>query len=270
MHDTKTTVLEGADIKSTAFYSRTRALNKHGQYANKDAHIGSDSSIANKLSNLEKNDTEIDMKNAAKCNLYDLASFQEFIRNLGCMTADGGVPLRDVAQYLWRHESEFSSVPSFDSHYEPLQPDHYIRFRLQKALSFYQDRIPLCNRARKTGQLLLVLGSITSAALAIASLQSWAAVVTIITSSITAYLEFQGTSSKIERYSFTVHALQELMFWWQTLPQIDRSALTNVDRLVLTCEDLLQREQQAWRSTSQSIKMLQAASANLSAAKDVQ
>ena len=30
-----------------------------------------------------------------------------------------------------------------------------------------------------------------------------------------------------------------------------------MSRLVITCEELLQREQQAWRSTSQSVKLLQ-------------
>ena len=47
--------------------------------------------------------------------------------------------------------------------------------------------------------------------------------------------------------------------WWETLPQIDRSVVANVDYLVLTCEDLLLKEQQAWRSSSQAVKMLQKA-----------
>jgi hypothetical protein len=45
--------------------------------------------------------------------------------------------------------------------------------------------------------------------------------------------------------------------WWNTLSTIDRSVTSNIDRLVLTCEELLQREQQAWRSTSQTMKLLQ-------------
>jgi len=79
----------------------------------------------------------------------------------------------------------------------------------------------------------------------------------LITSSISAWLEFSGTNAKIERYSTAVHSLQELVHWWQTLPQIDRSVVSNIDRLVLSCEELLQREQQGWKSTSQTVKMLQ-------------
>ena len=51
-------------------------------------------------------------------------------------------------------------------------------------------------------------------------------------------------------------SLYTLGFYRQTLPQIDRSVVNNIDRLVLSCEELLQREQQAWRATSQTVKML--------------
>ena len=48
----------------------------------------------------------------------------------------------------------------------------------------------------------------------------------------------------------------------QTLPQIDRSVVYNIDHLVLTCEELLQKEQHAWRSTSQAARMMKKASGN--------
>ena len=69
-------------------------------------------------------------------------------------------------------------------------------------------------------------------------------------------MEYQGVSSKIERYSTTVHSLEELIHWWNTLPVIERSAVSNIDQLVVGAEELLQREQQAWRSTSTAIKLL--------------
>jgi hypothetical protein len=40
------------------------------------------------------------------------------------------------------------------------------------------------------------------------------------------------------------------------LPQIDRSLVSNIDKLIETCEDLIQRDREAWKSTSQSSKML--------------
>lgn len=132
----------------------------------------------------------------------------------------------------------------------------FCRYRIVTALEFYKAKIPQCSRIRNLAQSLIVLGSIGSAILAIVNLATWSAVVSVTTASITAYLEFLGTNSKISRYSSTVHSLQELVYWWQTLPQIDRSVISNIDHLVLTCEELLQREQQAWRSSSQASKMM--------------
>jgi hypothetical protein len=174
---------------------------------------------------------------------------------------DGGsgpgaeVRLDEVVAWLCHHDLEPERITR-DSHYTPVQPDAYIQFRVARALVFYQQRIPRCSRARSLSQTLLLLGSIASGVLAFADFAVWAAAVSIVASAITAYLEYQGTAGKIDRYSVTVHALQELVFWWQTLPQIDRSVVANIDRLVLSCEDILQREQQAWRSTSQAMRLL--------------
>jgi hypothetical protein len=153
-----------------------------------------------------------------------------------------------------------SNSNSKDSHYAPVQPDTYIRFRVGNALKFYKQRIPLCTRARNLAQILLILGSIASGVLAFLNLAAWASGVSIVTSVITAYIQFQGTAGKLDRYSVTVHSLQELVCWWQTLPQIEKSVVSNIDRLVIACEDILQREKQAWRSTSQVVRLLQESS----------
>jgi hypothetical protein len=166
------------------------------------------------------------------------------------------VRLEDVIATLHRYDPENEHEVG-DSHYEPVQPDTYIRFRVVAALQFYKARIPKCNRTRNIAQSLLVLGSIGAGAVSFAGVPVWAAVVSVMSLAVSAYIEFQGTNSKISRYSFTVHALQEIIIWWQTLPQIDRSVVSNIDRLVLSCEELLQREQQAWRSISQTVRMLQ-------------
>lgn len=157
----------------------------------------------------------------------------------------GSVPLMDIIQSLTPSLDGETEHPA-DSHYEPVQPDQYIRFRVQTALQFYKARIPVCNRTRTYSQLLLVLGSIAAGVLAFANVTAYAGIVSIVSGAITAYLEFSGTNSKISRYSFTVHALQKLILWWQTLPSIDKSVVANIDYLVVTCEELLQVSTEAY------------------------
>jgi hypothetical protein len=161
--------------------------------------------------------------------------------------------LEDVVELIMKDDGEICRK---DNHYEPCTPDLYIEFRIVPAIKFYKKKIPACNRTRTIAQIFMILGSIATAALAFLGISSWAPIVSIFISGITAYIEFQGTNSKISRYSFTVHKLEELILWWQTLKPIERASVTNIDRLVLTAEDLLQREQQAWKSTSQAVKLL--------------
>jgi hypothetical protein len=161
----------------------------------------------------------------------------------------------DVIRWLDQAESETEGQVA-DTHHAPVQPNQYLQFRVAKALGFYQGRIPHCSRMRNITHALLLLGSIAAATLAFLNMVIWSGAVSIVTAAITAYAQFHGTESKINRYSFTVHALEELIFWWQTLPQIDRSVVSNIDRLVLSCEALLQKEQQAWRTASQSMRLM--------------
>ncbi len=178
-----------------------------------------------------------------------------------------GRPLATLVSELRpMHEGSEQFAP--DSHYEPLQPDTYIRYRLFTMLIFYKKRIPGANWTKNIAQLLLVSGSIASAAVSFFHAEAWASVISAASLAITAYMEFQGTNSKINRYSSSVHSLQEMVKWWQTLQTIDRSVTANIDRLVMGTEELLQREQQAWRSTSQVTKLLPKKEAKEEAEKD--
>ena len=79
-----------------------------------------------------------------------------------------------------------------DNHYSPVHPELYVRFRVSRAIAFYKGRIPRCHYVRNIAQTLLVLGSIGSAVLAYLDIAAWAAVVSVVSGAITAYIEFQG------------------------------------------------------------------------------
>jgi uncharacterized membrane protein len=148
-----------------------------------------------------------------------------------------------------------------ERYYEPLTPDLYLKFRVEKALTFYRDRVHTCVFYRFISKVILVAGSILIIGLSFfQNTITWTAAVTIVTASVSALLEFHDTTNKLERYNITVESLEKIRLWWQSIPEIDRSSVDNIDKLVLTCEDVLQREQQAWKaSASHMIKMLEKA-----------
>ena len=93
--------------------------------------------------------------------------------------------------------------------------------------------------------------------LAIYNFSTWSALLAIITASVKAHLEFQGTNNKIGRYAATVHGLRELLLWWEELPPHERFVVSNVENIVIASEELIKKEFEAWKSTSDVIKLLQ-------------
>ena len=137
-----------------------------------------------------------------------------------------------------------------DHHYLPVHPDQYCEFRIKKEIDFYQARIPSYNRARYIGQVMLMLGSVSSSIMAISNHSHWAAFSAICASSVTAWQEFVSTNNKITRYSTTVANLQKLLLWWKTCQPIEKASTDHVDRLVRTCEEALKSDRDAWGSTT--------------------
>ncbi len=161
-----------------------------------------------------------------------------------------------LEEILHIDEANDDMMTLVDNHYDPLQPDAYISFRVLKAIRFYKSRIPACSKTLAITQGLMIIGSISTACVAFWNLSSWSGVISIVTSSLAAYLEYNGTSDKILRYSFTVNELQNLVLWWNTLTPIDKASMSNIDKLVLTCEDLLEKERNAWTSMKNSSKKI--------------
>ena len=268
VQEMKDSVLEGADLKATSFFSRASSQNLHGQHASVKAGFGTSETYTTELTRSPRSPGIFSWghcfsRRKTKVTPAHLESSSTIASNFSCRIRlhleknDGELKLEELVAWLRQHDNTEAELRQVDSHYTPVQPDLYIRFRVTKALEFYKGRIPHCHRTRNCAQAFLVLGSIGAVVLAFFDKSVWASAISILTTGVTALLEFQGTNSKITRYSSTVHALQKVILWWQALPQIDRSVVVNIDRLVLTCEELLQREQQAWRSTSQAVKFLE-------------
>ena len=279
----KAGVLEGADIKSTSFFSRSVSHNKHGQHAPHHPTFGATDSFVQphkkhakkhaaesesqsqseagrlsgagskstpnpspvrkdagqkggrgprledahlsyaKLSDLSlplssaftargKADGDDDDEDGSDLDEHKVVALD--VRKLRRSSNGSAIRLSDVLSTFRKQDDDSFRQHSQDSHYKPVQPDNFIRFRIIPVLTYYKQKLPEYSRWRAFTHTLLLLGSIASAILAIASLAVWAAIISVSTVSITAYQEFSGANSKMSRYSFTVHELQELIFWW--------------------------------------------------------
>jgi len=168
----------------------------------------------------------------------------------------------ELIKFLQQNDSDNKRVSRKNMHYEPLQPDTYIEYRLETELEKFQMKIPNSTYFLHVCQVILILSTIASGALAYFQLSTWCAGVSIVTAAVGGYMEFDGTSGKVDRYSSSVDSIQKLILWWRTLTPIDKTQPNNIDRLVCTGEDILAREQQALSSSSHAIKMLELSSSS--------
>ena len=78
------------------------------------------------------------------------------------------------------------------------------------------------------------------------------AIISSFTASVSAWMEFHSTSTKISRYNATILALKNLVLWWDSLNEVDKGSPANIDKLVQMGEELLNEERGAWMSSGSS------------------
>jgi hypothetical protein len=94
----------------------------------------------------------------------------------------------------------------------------------------------------------LIVGASTGAVLAFIGYGAQVAIITAITSGITAWNEFDSTASKISRYSMSIVAIENLCSWWDHLDLVSKASPTNIGHLVMTGEGIINSERSAWLS----------------------
>ena len=148
-----------------------------------------------------------------------------------------------------------------DDHHSPLSPEIYLKLRMEPQMRFYQSRLPTYYRTRTISEVLLMIGTLSGTLMAFLDVSEWAAVVTAVATLVTAWVAFHGTSRKLTRYSNTVSKGLSILLWWKHMTPIEKSSVTNVNQLVMICEDLFERERESWQSTSMATKLLTDAAA---------
>lgn len=144
------------------------------------------------------------------------------------------------------------SVPTIDlkhdNHYSPIKPDKYIELRLQKAVDFFQERIPRRMRHRQFLVVLILVCTTAASALAIYGLSLYVVIVTALTSAISTWDEYSDLTRKIERYNGVVGGVDKLILWWKSLGPVEQAGVDNITLLVERGEAILEQERSAWQS----------------------
>ena len=72
----------------------------------------------------------------------------------------------------------------------------------------------------------------------------------------TAWSAFHQTNRKMTRYSNAVEKCSSIKLWWDQLAPVEKANVAKMDDFVCTCENIFEREREAWLATSRAVKML--------------
>ena len=149
----------------------------------------------------------------------------------------------------------FGTSHTQDDHYSPLKAADYLKFRIEPTYRFYQRELPKYYRSRAISEALLLASIFTGTVLSFFKLSEWAALATSFSAATAAWKAFSETDKKLGRYSSTVEKLAAAVLWWRQLSDVEQASLGKVNGLISTCEGILEREREAWLSTSVASKL---------------
>jgi len=141
-----------------------------------------------------------------------------------------------------------------DDYHTPVQPDLYIKIRLEKWLSFYRQRIPYYARARDVYNGILVILAAAASVLTAYGEASLALLVTSAAAMLTSWIEFVDVGHKTERYTRAIVDLENLLSHWKSLSEAEKASPTTVAFLVQSGESIIAGERIAWQSTAAQTK----------------
>merc|ERR1712176_520683 len=136
-----------------------------------------------------------------------------------------------------------------DDHYSPASPQLYYKFRLMRQIEFYQGRMKPYQRCRNFMHITMLTLAVISAIFASFDQGLYVTIMTGIASAIVSLREYSDVTMKIRRYSNTIDGIRNLQSYWNSIDEMEQSALKSVNRLVDTGEAIISQEMKTWFST---------------------
>jgi len=123
-----------------------------------------------------------------------------------------------------------------DNNHSPETSDRYVQLRLIPARDAVQRKIPRLARLYCYLQAVILVSSTFSAALAATGDGTVTAIVASIAGCVASWQEFTGVEMKLDKLSEVAQKLDDLVLWWQALPDEDKRVTKNCEDLILEAE----------------------------------
>jgi hypothetical protein len=151
-----------------------------------------------------------------------------------------------------KDELEARHMPMLlDDCHSPVRPAHYVELRLQIMVEKYQREIPWCDKWRVFWEIVLTCCTVASATLSyLDGTSGYVAISSSVAAAVTSWLSHAELVRRIERYSKSVRAIDDLLWWWKSLDDAERAGIANITKLIETGEKILSAERLAWMAAA--------------------
>ncbi len=151
----------------------------------------------------------------------------------------------------------FPRLPKFstadeDDGFSDLNPDRYIKFRLDDQLAYYRLRAAEWNRRLKVYQSLVIIASGFGALLAAINLELWLPLATALGAAFALYLEYMQVANTLTKYNQAASNLEDVKQWWTALSEPEKKEQESFNQLVEATEKILESEHESWVQNMQN------------------
>jgi len=139
----------------------------------------------------------------------------------------------------------FSTV-SEDDGISFINPEQYIRFRLDDQLAYYKrETVSLEKKLKKCQWGIYIAGGLGTL-LAAVEWEIWVAVTIAAAGSITTYMQYKQIEKTLMEYNQSAADLSNIRDWWIALTPLEQSDSGMIDKLVGMTENIFKSENVGW------------------------
>ncbi|KPJ89683.1 MAG: hypothetical protein AMJ53_15550, partial [Gammaproteobacteria bacterium SG8_11] len=139
----------------------------------------------------------------------------------------------------------FSTV-SEDDGISFINPEQYIRFRLDDQLAYYKrETVSLEKKLKKCQWGIYIAGGLGTL-LAAVEWEIWVAVTIAAAGSITTYMQYKQIEKTLMEYNQSAADLSNIRDWWIALTPLEQSDSGMIDKLVVMTENIFKSENVGW------------------------
>jgi hypothetical protein len=155
-----------------------------------------------------------------------------------------------LANYGWEFffaiNEEADSLPKEPDRTSDLDPEGYIKYRLEEQFDWYRRKARSYDRQHQLLQTSVYIFGGFGTLLAAIGFQSWVAVTATIAASLVNYLEYRRVEVTLMGYNQSADALYDIRTWWYSLSAAEQATFNNFEKLVVNTEETIRSEHNSW------------------------